>query len=227
MGYVYKNTIRETGKWYIGSHNGNKKVYHGSGLLWNKALEKYGYDSYDTEILYEGDLYREYEENILKELDAANDSQSYNMKNEALGGAFFGENNGMFGKKLTEEQKYNCGKAFRGKKRPEHSKRMSGSNNPAYRKNDHTYGLVDYAKSRKGKTNKEFYGEEKSLELSKKLSESQKGIPKPGTSKAMEGSSNPSAKSVIIDGVTYGTIKEAMMKLNLSRYKILKIGEVT
>lgn len=34
MGYVYKYTHKETGKYYIGSHNGNKKDYKGSGLLW-------------------------------------------------------------------------------------------------------------------------------------------------------------------------------------------------
>ena len=226
MGYVYKHTIRDTGKWYIGSHNGAKPNYRGSGLLWNKALKKYGYDSYDTEILYEGDLYREQEETILTKLDATNDPMSYNMKNEALGGSFPGELNGMYGRKLTEEERYICGSSFRGKKRPEHSKKMMGSNNPTYGKNDHTHGLVNHAKFRLGKTYDEIYGEKKSKEYRKKLSEAHMGVPKPGTSKAMKGSGNPAAKSVTIDGVTYGTIKDAMKELNLSRYKILKLVKV-
>lgn len=226
MGYVYKYTIRETGKWYVGSHNGKKKKYSGSGLLWVKAKEKYGPNSYDKEILYEGCDYRKKEEEILKELDAANNPMSYNMKNEALGGSFPGEKNGMFGKKLTKEQKYKCGKGFRGKKRPDHSKKMFGENNPMYNRNQHCHGIVNYAKSNSGKKYDEIYGKENSILIREKISKAHMGKSKPGTSKAMKGSGNSSAKKVTIDNVEYGCIKEAMKATGLSRYMIRKLCNV-
>lgn len=195
-------------------------------MLWNKALEKYGYDSYDKEILYEGNNYREKEELILKELDAANDPMSYNMKNEALGGSFFGEQNGMYGKTLSEKQRYECGKGFRGKKRPDHSKRIKGENNPMYGKNYHAYGIVEYSKNNQGKTFDEIFGQEKSEKIRKKISEATKGKKKPGTSKAMTGAGNPSAKSIILNGKRYGCIKEAMEDTGLSRHKIRKLCNV-
>jgi hypothetical protein len=193
MGYVYKFVHKETGKYYIGSHNKPSagSTYMGSGLIWRKALEKYGPDSFDKEILYEGDFYRQEEERILKELDAANDPQSYNMKNESLGGSFPGEKNGMFGKKLTDAEKYKCGSAFRGKNRPDHSEKMKGEGNPAFGKNDHSWAIVSLAKSNIGKTLEEIYGNEKALQIRSKLSESQIGISKPHLSVMYKGEGNP------------------------------------
>lgn len=66
MGYVYRYTHPITGKWYIGSHNGKKKNYTGSGLIWQRAKKKYGVHSFIKEILYEGDDYQFEEENFLK-----------------------------------------------------------------------------------------------------------------------------------------------------------------
>ena len=175
MGYVYKITHNESGKWYIGSHDGSNPNYFGSGIMLKRAIEKYGIESFSKEILYEGPSYRNEEERILKELDAANDPQSYNLKNEALGGSFPGELNGMYGKKLTDEHRYQCGSAFRGKKRPDHSLKMSGKNNPMFGKSAHSHGLIKRAKERTGKTNSEFYGEEKAKQISLNLSKSHKG----------------------------------------------------
>jgi hypothetical protein len=193
MGYVYKFVHKETGKYYIGSHNKPSagSTYMGSGLIWRKALEKYGPDSFDKEILYEGDFYRQEEERILKELDAANDPFSYNMKNESIGGSFPGEKNGMYGKKLSDEEKYKCGSAFRGKNRPDHSKKMKGEGNPAFGKNDHSWAIVSLAKSNAGKTFEEIHGEEKAKEIKSKLSESQTGISKPHLSETYKGEGNP------------------------------------
>jgi len=174
-------------------------------------LQKYGIDSYDIEFLYEGDDFREEEERILKEIDAANDDMSYNMKNEALGGSFFGEKNGMFGKKLTTDQKIRCGNAFRGKKRPEHSEAMTGNNNPRYGKSDHTWGLNMYSKSRKGKTNKELFGEDKAKDIADKIRKGNLGKSKPGTALANRGGGNPAAKAIVFEGILYDCIKSAMV----------------
>lgn len=221
-GYVYKYTHKENGKWYIGSHNGNNPEYSGSGLLWQRAKEKYGLKSFTKEILYEGDLFRETEEIILKDLDAMNDPMSYNMKNEALGGSFPGKLNGMYGKAFTEEHKYACGSAFRGKKRPDHSERMKGSGNPMFGKTHQAYGIINKSKENKGKTNEEIHGKEKAKEISEKIAKGNKGKLKPGTSAANKGGGNASAKPILFRGIKYDCIKEAMEKTKLSRYKIKK-----
>lgn len=223
MGYVYKFTIRETGKWYIGSHGGdNLKKYNGSGLAWKAALKKYGIDSFDREILYEGDDYRAEEDRILKQLDAANDSMSYNLKNEAIGGSFPGELNGMYGKKLTAEQKYKCGSGFRGKTRPDHSKKMSGSGNPMFGRNDHCDALIAASKLNKGKSFDEIYGVENSKKIKQKIGDAHRGSTKSYVSAAQAGGKNCSAKPIEYKGVRYECIKDAMLALNLSRYIIKK-----
>lgn len=193
MGYVYKFIHKETGKYYIGSHNkpSSGSTYMGSGVIWQEALKKYGKDAFEKEILYEGDLFREEEERLLKELNAADDPMSYNMKNEALGGSFPGEKNGMFGKKLTAEEKYKCGSAFRGKTRSDHSEKMKGKGNPAYGKNDHSWAIVALAKLNTGKTYEEIHGEEKAAEIKSKLSKSSSGVSKPHLSEMYVGEGNP------------------------------------
>lgn len=137
-GFVYRWTNRKNGKWYIGSHCGQTDDgYVGSGLIFKSALQKYGLEYFDREILYEGPDFREFETKILIELDAAGDPKSYNMKNEALGGSFPGDKNGMHQKGHTEEakEKISCAVKERWKsldKRLALSKRMSGQNNPMY-----------------------------------------------------------------------------------------------
>lgn len=193
MGYVYKFINKESGKWYIGSHNKPSagSNYSGSGTLWQRALRKYDIDAFEKHILYEGDLYREEEERILTELDAANDPMSYNLKNTAFGGSFFGEQNGMYGKHHTPEARYKCGNAFRGKKRPDHAEKMKGERNPVFGKNNHTYGLINYTEKCRGKTYEDIHGEEKAAELRIKLSASQTGILKPHLSEMYAGEGNP------------------------------------
>lgn len=177
MGYVYKFTHKNTGKWYIGSRKGNSEndKYYGSGHIWKKALKKYGIESFNKEILYEGADFRLQETKILENLNAKDDPMSYNMKNFAFGGPFLGKDNGMFGKKLSKEQKYKCGNAFRGKKRPEHSKKMSGKGNPMYGKNEQAKGLIEHGKKSLGKTYEEIHGPKAAKELKNKLSISHLG----------------------------------------------------
>lgn len=85
-GFVYKWTNATNGKWYYGSHKGSvNDGYIGSGKVFLKAYNK-SKEHFSREIVYVGDDYREIEELILETLDAANDRQSYNMKNSAIGG---------------------------------------------------------------------------------------------------------------------------------------------
>jgi len=47
--YVTHNKIN--GRKYIGSHNGKRNYYLGSGVYLNKAIKKYGRESFEKEIL--------------------------------------------------------------------------------------------------------------------------------------------------------------------------------
>lgn len=176
-GYVYRWTNKINGHMYIGSHNGKKKNYIGSGLTFLKAVKKYGIENFDREILYLGPDFRKMEEILLREVDAANSQDYYNHKNEAIGGALRGEKNGMFGRRLTEEERFKCGSAFRGKKRPEHAISMTGKNNPRFGKSEHTHGIKKRAQDLRGKSWEEFYGIEKAKRMRAEQSERLSGIP--------------------------------------------------
>jgi thymidylate synthase len=140
IGFVYKTIHIRTKKYYIGSRKGDFRTdseYLGSGTLFLKALRKHGPSSFTREILYEGIEYRTKEDEILKQYDAKNDIHSYNLKNEALGGSFSGEENGMFGKKLTLDHVNKISKNSNMKTetgRKHHSDLMSGKNNPMFGK---------------------------------------------------------------------------------------------
>ena len=85
-GFVYRWIDSSNGKYYIGSHKGDKTdKYKGSGILFKRAYRKRK-ECFSREILYSGVDFREVEDLILKTLDVENDKNSYNMKNSAIGG---------------------------------------------------------------------------------------------------------------------------------------------
>lgn len=52
MFYVYKTVNKINGKYYIGKHKGEiDDEYLGSGLILHQAIEKYGKDSFEKEVL--------------------------------------------------------------------------------------------------------------------------------------------------------------------------------
>lgn len=138
IGFVYKWTNSVNNKYYIGSHKGHvTDGYIGSGLIFRNAVRKYGIKHFKREILYVGIDYRSTEEMILKQHNAASDNLSYNMKNEALGGTFFGDMNGMYNKQHSAKSKvlisaHSCMKTIEGKIK--HSIAMTGSGNGMYGK---------------------------------------------------------------------------------------------
>ena len=84
-GFVYKWRNLENGMYYIGSHRGSiDDGYIGSGMYFKRAFKK-SPESFERDILYIGEHFRFYEETILEYLDAANDSNSYNLRNSAIG----------------------------------------------------------------------------------------------------------------------------------------------
>lgn len=86
VGFVYRWTDSSNGMYYIGSHKGcPDDEYVGSGVYFSRAYSVRP-ESFTREIIYSGVDYRELEEFILQEVDAANDPMSYNLKNSAIGG---------------------------------------------------------------------------------------------------------------------------------------------
>tara|TARA_R110000744_G_C18992076_1_gene520696 strand:- start:53 stop:571 length:519 start_codon:yes stop_codon:yes gene_type:complete len=86
MGFVYKWSDSSNEMYYIGSHKGTPNDrYIGSGIHFNRAYSKRP-EAFSREIMYNGVDYRELEEFVLEELNAMNDSMSYNLKNSAMGG---------------------------------------------------------------------------------------------------------------------------------------------
>ncbi len=118
-GIVYKWTNITNNKWYIGSHQGTAEDgYLASGKLIKRAFSKYGLGSFKREILYEGPDYKEQEEYHLKLHNAANDPQSYNLKNYSHGG-------GVKGQKRSEASRINLSRSKLGEKNPMFGKTLS------------------------------------------------------------------------------------------------------
>jgi hypothetical protein len=83
--FVYRWTDLYNGKIYIGSHNGKRKDYIGSGKLFRRAYEKRP-ESFTREILCYGshDDMLELEGFILEEVNASNNPMYYNLTNDPL-----------------------------------------------------------------------------------------------------------------------------------------------
>ncbi len=92
--FVYRTTNLKNGKIYIGQHSTNDLTdgYKGSGLLINKAFNKYGKINFQFEIIEFSDS-REYldqlEKKLIMEQSALNKNIGYNLHQGGLGGSSF------------------------------------------------------------------------------------------------------------------------------------------
>jgi|APCry1669190327_1035288.scaffolds.fasta_scaffold39935_1 hypothetical protein len=121
-----------------------------------------------------------------------------------------GRNNPFYGKKHTEESKKKIRAAREKQIFTEESikkRGRTGSLNGRYGK-----PVTEETRAKIGQANK---GKKRTAEQLKKASEVRKGL--------FEGAKNPMARSVIIDGITYNTIKEATLVTGLTYYQIKKI----
>jgi len=145
--YLYKIINLTNGRYYIGRHVDNGRIYRGSGTIINQAYKKYGYDSFVFGILE----YFETEESMIKAeikevtLDQVNNPKCYNLT-EGGGG-------GIKGFRHTNESKLkmsNSRKKFhkenpdnqRGDKNHRWGKGKCGIDNPMYGKKPWNYGLT-------------------------------------------------------------------------------------
>jgi hypothetical protein len=89
--YIYKKTLKQTGKHYIGQHKGNDPNYYGSGVDWKKDLMLFNVDynkDIITEILeYVDDISKldEREAYWLEYYDVVNSKLFYNKTNKPFG----------------------------------------------------------------------------------------------------------------------------------------------
>lgn len=88
--FIYKTTNKINGKYYIGMHKTDnlEDGYLGSGTYFSRALEKYGKENFEREILEYCDSDEEMhnaESRYITE-DIVNDKNSYNLKLGGYGG---------------------------------------------------------------------------------------------------------------------------------------------
>jgi len=103
---IYKTVNKLNGKYYIGMHRTNNPndKYLGSGLGIKRAVNKYGAEMFEKEVMHifdnESDMIEKEKELITDSV--ISDPNSYNMKPGGLGGFSHvdttGENNGMYGR---------------------------------------------------------------------------------------------------------------------------------
>ena len=96
FGFIYITTNLINNKKYIGkciySRQNNWRTYLGSGIYLKRSIEKYGKVNFKREILKEAFNEEELnvlEEEAIKEYDAVNSSEFYNLKETSIGGDCF------------------------------------------------------------------------------------------------------------------------------------------
>lgn len=131
--YVYKTTNLINKKIYIGFHSTNdlEDGYLGSGKALKRAIEKYGPENFEKEIIEIFDNREDAEtlERLLVNKDFVKEKDNYNL---SLGGnvcILFGEQNGFYGKTHSEEfKKRNSKRSKLYKHKPKTKEKISKSN---------------------------------------------------------------------------------------------------
>ena len=175
-GFIYITTNKINGRKYIGQKNYDKhgkwKNYLGSGRAFLEAVNLYGKDNFEKEVIaiaYNPDELNELENHYINKYDAVNDKLYYNIVEG--GGTVTGLKHSEYTKKLLSAK-------FSGKNNYFYGKRYIGKDNPFYNKNhseesrakmsESHIGKIPWCKGKKGIF---------SDETLKRMSEAKKGIP--------------------------------------------------
>ena len=139
---VYKTTNLLNGKIYVGKDEGDRDHYLGSGYILRRAIEKYGKESFQKEVLEicaSREILEEREKHWIKELNATDPKIGYNVAEGGTGG------NTYFGK--TEEEMRLI------------KEKISNSAKGRVFSEEHRRRLAEHARSRKGNKPCKFKGQ--------------------------------------------------------------------
>jgi hypothetical protein len=245
QGFVYMWVNKDSGKKYIGSHYGSlDDGYISSSNYFNEFYEK-DPNLFSRKILHKGLSRKDAiltEQQILCDVDAANNTEFYNLHNYSGNGWSHHSNPELakiYYKRISEAKK--------GKPSPHKGKALWGEHNRHKLKID-TWEIITPAGETIIRKNMLEFCKEHKLNPSamsavargsrrhykgfkcKKITNNRnveyvykewKSKGKPG--KAMYGADNPFAKSIEVDGITYGCMAEAVTATGLSMYKLRKI----
>lgn len=193
----------------------NGKGYKSSPHF-NNAIQKYGWDNFSHEVLFEDLSQSEAEEKeieLIKKYNTRNRKYGYNIA--AGGGVMCGENNPMYGKKLTPEQRRKIGEASKGRKHTEEFKKYMSQKFKGRVFSEETRRKMSENHADVSGEKNHFYGRKLTQEQIDKLvkaSKTPEAIAKMKKNKIWYScAENPNAKTVmcIETGKIYSTIKEA------------------
>lgn len=228
---IYKTTNIINGKMYIGKHSTNELAdgYIGSGVVFTRALKKYGKENFVCDVLFvfdnEQDMNAKEREILTEEITS--NPMYYNIATGGQGGNLGSFVNEKIGKTMS--------KILKGKSKSEQHKQ-------ALRETSHAkfYKPSDEIKKQIGRTVKQtwesmtsderrekcghsgvtngFYGKTHKSDSLDKMRET--------IGDSRKGSLNPRAKSITVHDVTYTTYKECMKALGMNKKQFYKfLGE--
>lgn len=166
-GFIYMTTNLINGMKYIGQHKGDgTDNYLGSGDRLVMAVKKYGKENFKRDILCFAETKKQLDEMEIYYINYYNAVESSEFYNIAYGGnvnPHYGEENGMYGQKHTEEAR----------------RKMSETRKANRDKGDYSYFQTEEFKTKisevtKGELNG-MYGRKHTEESKQKMSENSKG----------------------------------------------------
>lgn len=202
---IYKTTNLINGKIYIGKDVKNKQSYYGSGVLLIKAIKKYGKNNFKKAIIEEcdnHDILCEREIYWINELDSKNLNIGYNISDGGSGGCL--------GCKISDETKNKLTKALKNRIitwGDKISNSMKNKNKSVEHKNKISNTMIE-------KYDNGY--------ISPSIGIIRDNIFKKKISDSLKGGSGRNKKEIIIEGISYETIKIASESLGISRYLIKK-----
>lgn len=187
MYYLYCHTNRTNGKKYFGvtsqrpTHRWNNGKAYSSCSRFYKAIQKYGWNGFDHEVLEEGLSEAEAHEKeceYIKKYHTTDERYGYNQST--------GGRHGSSGLKLSDEQKRQISKRFKGKPlTEEHKRKISEANKGKKRSEEQRKMMSDsrrgkkFSEETKQKMSEAHKGRKFSEETRRKISESKRKIMRP------------------------------------------------
>jgi hypothetical protein len=224
-GFIYEWTNKKNGMKYLGSHNGvTDDGYTGTGKNFKRAVKKYGLESFEREIVEyvteKKDIFTR-EQHYLDERECAKSKKYYNISPTA-GGGDTGNNQDNW-KKVSDEWLIvlPSGEEMIMKNMLEFCRqnKLNASTMSAVARGDR--GHYKGYKCKKLTNNRNVEYKYKEYEY---LTNEEK---KKRTGEAVKKSKREKAKPKIkYDGITYNSLVEAKESTKLSRYLLIKYGEL-